>query len=140
MQPWYSNNTGLVRNFSKIKYHLGHFMKHGSSNGYFHDLTKIVLVVSEIILQWAKELFRGMGNNVITGSYYLGRFIGNKSSHIQWLYNNLKGWLDIFKPLVGAVIHHIQAAYVKINNYLQQEWKFLQRINLGMVPYFCHVG
>ena len=48
----------------------------GPARGYFPDPTKNILVVSEQNVPRATEYFRGMGMQIVTGSRYLGGFVG----------------------------------------------------------------
>ena len=52
----------------------------GPARGYFPETTKSILVVSEQNVPRAKEQFRGMGVQVVTGSRYLGGFIGERET------------------------------------------------------------
>ena len=46
-QPLYDNNDRLSGNFASIKSHLKDLEKRGTYKGYFPNLTKIILVVSD---------------------------------------------------------------------------------------------
>ena len=45
--------------------------------GYFLDQTKIILVISARNVPWDKKCFDRMRLKVLTGSLYLGRFLGD---------------------------------------------------------------
>ena len=49
----------------------------GTDQGYYTEPTKSILVVAERNVPRAKEYFRGMGIRVVTGSRYLGGFVGD---------------------------------------------------------------
>ena len=55
----------------------------GPARGYFTDPTKSILVVSEQNVPRDKDYFRGMGVQVVTGSRYLGGFIGERETEGQ---------------------------------------------------------
>ena len=52
------------------------------SRGYFPEPTKSILVVAERNVPRSKDYFRGMGIQVVTGSQYLGGFIGERETCI----------------------------------------------------------
>ena len=52
-------------------------MVQGPPWGYFSELTKIILVVSEKNVPQVESYFRGMVLKVVTVSRYLGSFIGD---------------------------------------------------------------
>ena len=55
----------------------------GAARGYFPEPTKSILVVVEQNVPRAKEYFRGMGIQVVTGSRYLGGFVGERETEVQ---------------------------------------------------------
>ena len=52
---------------------------------YFLDLTKSILVVYNPNLARAESLFRSKGITIVTGSRYLGGYIGDDGPQDQWL-------------------------------------------------------
>ena len=56
----------------------------------------------------AEDFFRGMGMKVVTGSRYLGRFIGNREAEYIWLAEMVQGWTKSMKTLSGVVCKHLQ--------------------------------
>ena len=64
----------------------------GPARGYFPKSTKSILVVSEKNLPRAKEYFRRMGVQVVTGSRYLGGYIGERETEAQWVKEKVEGW------------------------------------------------
>ena len=57
----------------------------GPARRYFPEPTKSILVVSEKSVPRSKEYFRGMGIQVVTGSRYLGGYIGEQETEAQWV-------------------------------------------------------
>ena len=57
-------------------YHFCDLQLRGPDRGYYPEPTKSILVVAERNVPWAKEYFRGMRLKVVTGSRYLGKFVG----------------------------------------------------------------
>ena len=67
---------GAVGNFTHILAHLWNFQVKGPPRGYFPELTKSILEVAPRNVARAEEFFQGMGLKLVTGSRYLGGFVG----------------------------------------------------------------
>ena len=65
---------------------------------------------------------------VVTGSRYLGRFIGNREAANTWLADKAQGWEESVKTLSGVVHNHPQSAYAGLKNSPQQEWEFVKQV------------
>ena len=64
-------NQGAGGIFCDIMAHFRDLQLKGPARGYFPEPTKSILVVSEQNVPRAKEYFRGMEVQVVTGSRYL---------------------------------------------------------------------
>ena len=59
-------------------------------------------MVSEQNVPQAKEYFRGMGVQVVTGSRYLGGFVEEREAEGQWIQANVEGWAELVRTLSGV--------------------------------------
>ena len=50
----------------------------------------------------ANAYFRGMGIQVVTGSLYLGGFVGEQETEGQCLKKKVEGWAESVRTLVGV--------------------------------------
>ena len=66
-QPWYADDAGAGGKFGDIMAHFRDLQLKGPARGYFPEPTKSILVVSEQNVPRAKEYFRRMGVQVVTG-------------------------------------------------------------------------
>ena len=64
----------------------------GTAQGYYPEPTKSILVVAERNVPRAKEYFRGMGIQVVTGSRYLGGFVGEREAEASWIKEKVDEW------------------------------------------------
>ena len=55
----------------------------GPARGYYPEPTKSILVVAKRNVPRAKEYFRGMGFQVVTGNRYLGGFVGERAAEVR---------------------------------------------------------
>ena len=74
-----------------------------------------------------------MGMTVVTRSLYLVSFIRDQDAESTWLDEKVQGWADLVRPLSWVVRKHLQSTYAGLQNSLQQEWGFVQRVtsNIG---------
>ena len=79
-----------------------------------------------------EEHFRGLGIWVVTGHQYLGGFIRDRDAERGWLQEKIRGWTESVKLLAGVAYKHPQYAYAGLQNSLQQEWAFVQRVAPGV--------
>ena len=68
-QPWYADYSGVGSTFGGIR----------------SELAKSILVVSPRNVLQAEAFFRGYGLQIMTGSRYLGGFVGSKAVQDCWL-------------------------------------------------------
>ena len=73
-----------------------------------------------------------MGIKVVTGSRYLGGYIGEREAEAQWVKEQVEGWADSVRTLSGVARKHPQYAYAGLQKSLQQEWAFVQRVAPGI--------
>ena len=76
----------------------------------------------------AEEHFRGLGIQVMTGHWYLGGFLGDMLAEREWLGKKIQGWKESVAILAGVSLKHPRFAYAGLQNSLQQEWAFVQRV------------
>ena len=89
-------------------------------------------MVAEQNVPRATEYFRGMGIKIVTGSRYLGGFVGQRETEIQWVRTEVEGWAESVKTLAGVDRKHPQSAYAGLQKSLKQEWAFIQRVTPGI--------
>ena len=61
--------------------------------GYFLEPTKSILVVALWNLARTEYFFCGMVMNIVTGSRYLGDFVGYRAAEDSWLTEKVQGWM-----------------------------------------------
>ena len=62
----------------------------GTARGCYPEPTKSILVVAKRNVPRAKEYFHGMGIQVVTGSRYLGGFMGERATEVIWIQENVE--------------------------------------------------
>ena len=74
-----------------------------------------------------------MGITVVAGSRYTDGFISDQEAETSSLDEKVQGWVDLVRPLSWVVRKHLQSTYAGLQNSLQQEWGFVQRVtpNIG---------
>ena len=78
----------------------------GPPQGYFLEPIKSILVVALQNVARVEELFLSMGIKIVTGSSYLGGFIGDRLDKDSWLAAKVQGWTELVKTLSGVANKH----------------------------------
>ena len=73
-----------------------------------------------------------MGIQVVTGSRYLGGFVGERAVEVIWIQEKVEGWEESVRTLAGVARKNLQSAYVGLQKSLQQEWAFMQQVTPGI--------
>ena len=66
------------------------------------------------------------------GRHYLWGFARTEAEKTRCLGEKVDGWQNLMATLDGVARRHPQAAYAGLLKSLQQEWAFVQHINLGI--------
>ena len=88
------------------------------------------MVVSPQNVPRVKPFFWGYVLKIVTGSRYLGVFVGTEAAHSWWLKLKVKGWISLVAIMARVAGKHLHISYVGLQKSLQQEWDFVQRINM----------
>ena len=94
-QPWYADDSGAGGKFGHILEHLQDLQTRGPTRGYYPEPTKSILVVAPANVARAEELFWGMGMKIVTGSRYLGGFLGERRTERQWVRTKVEGGVGV---------------------------------------------
>ena len=78
-QPWYADDAGAGGHFNRITRYLEKLQEFGPPRGYFPEPSKSILIVQEHNKEKAEVCFADFDFKVVTGSRYLGGFIGDKA-------------------------------------------------------------
>ena len=73
-----------------------------------------------------------MGVKIVTGSRYLGGFVGDGVADDSWLDEKVQGLAESVTTLARVACKHPQSAYTGLQKSLQQEWSFVQRVTPGI--------
>ena len=71
---------------------------------------------------------------IITGSRYIGSFIGNRAEKDSLMMDKVQGCTE-----AKVTSKHLKSAYAGLQKSLQQEWVFVQRVTPGIGDAFIPV-
>ena len=71
--------------------HFIYLQLRGPAWRYYPESTKSILIVAKSNVPQAKEYFRWMGKQVVTGSRYLGGFMGEREEEARWTQEKVEG-------------------------------------------------
>ena len=103
-------------------------LSRGPDFGYFPQPAKTVLVVGPSFVNQATSMFSDLGIKVVSGSRFLGGFVGEHSMASDYVTQKVKMWVDCVKRLSDVAKLQPQAAHAAVSRSLQFEWSFLQRV------------
>jgi hypothetical protein len=126
-QPWYADDAGAGGKFDAIRRHFTRLQEIGPNYGYFPEPSKSIIVVASHNLEKAKHEFKDLGFKVVTGTRYLGGFIGENEAFNEWIETKTENWEHAVTQLAAAAKDFPQSAYAGLQKSLQQEWQFVQR-------------
>ena len=92
VQNWYADDSSCVGELSSVRRWFDRPLIDGPAYGYFPEPSKTVLVVGSSDLERASDLFRDLGVSVVTGSWFLGRFVGEQSLVADFVSNKVRVW------------------------------------------------
>jgi hypothetical protein len=108
--------------FAGIRQYFEKLQEKGPRRGYFPEPSKSILViVHEHNKEAAKNTFKDLGFTVVTGSRYLGGFIGEAPNQLSWIKEKNEDWVAAIKELAMVAEKYLQAAYTGLQKLLQQE-------------------
>ena len=84
-QPWYADDVEAGEKFGDIMAHFRDLQLRRPARGCYPEPTKSILVMAKRNVPRAKEYFHGMGIQVVTGSRYLGGFVGERAAEVRWI-------------------------------------------------------
>ena len=126
-QQWYADDGSTAGYFSDIRAQFERLQQIGPNYGYFPESSKSILVVASHNFEQAKVVFADLNFQVVTGSRYLGSFIGETMERDSWIANKVDDWVHSIKKLADAARAYPQSAYSALQRSVQQEWQYLQR-------------
>ena len=131
-QPWYVDDARAGVTFEGIRLHLDNLVVRGPLHGYSLEPTKSVLVMSPRNVPQEETFFMGYGLSTVTGSHYLRHFVGSKAAQDPWLGEKVERWQDSVATLYQVARRHPHTAYSGLQQSLQKEWAFVQRVTLNI--------
>ena len=83
--PWYADDTGALGTFEIIENYFNSLTRQVPGRGYYPKPSKSVLIVHPENLEDGKEFGARHGFKVFTGARYLGGYIRDDESNINWM-------------------------------------------------------
>ena len=120
-QPWYAYDAGAGGKLGDIMAHFRDLQLRGPARGYYPEPIKSILVVAKRNVPRAKEYFRGIGIQVVTGSRYLGGLVGERAAEVSRIQEKVEGRADSVRTLAGVARKQPQSAYAGLQKSLQQK-------------------
>ena len=126
VQNWYADDSSCVGELSSVRRWFDKLLIGGPAYGYFPEPSKTVLVVGSSDLERASGLFHDIGISVVTGSRFLGGFVGEQSLAADFVSNKVRVWCECIQSLSDVAISEPQASFAALARSLQFEWNHIQ--------------
>ena len=110
-------------------------MRIGPDRGYFHEPAKSLFISDtpgQEVAAKREFLAEGLTLNVVSGSRYLGAYLGPQAELEAWVKHQVEAWYHGVTVLYKIARRHPQLAYAGLGMLLQSEWQYLQRTVPGV--------
>jgi hypothetical protein len=98
-QPWYADDAGAGGTFKGVRAYFEELQEKGPRREYFPEPSKSILIVCEHNKDVVKIAFKDLGFTIVSGSCYLGGFIGKASDQQLWIQEKTEDWVASIKEL-----------------------------------------
>ena len=137
VQNWYTDDSSCVGGLSSVRRWFNRLLIDGPAYGYFPEPSKTVLVVGSSDLERASDLFHDLGVSVVTGSRFLGGFVGERSLTVDFVSTKVKVWCECIQSLSDVAIGEPQASFAALARSLQYEWNHIHQVIPECVTLFA---
>ena len=123
-QSWFADDSACVGSLENVRSWFKQLMDEGPKYGYFPEPSKSVLVVDQEFKDKAELLFGEFGVKVVSGSRFLGEYIGDDHGRKEYVKMKVQSWVDSVYCLSDAAKQQPQAACAALVKSIQCEWVF----------------
>jgi hypothetical protein len=127
-QPWYADNAGAGGNIRSICHFFLRLQEICLDFGYFPEPSKSILIVREHNLEKVRSAFADHKFQITTASRYLGGFVGEEEALRSWIKEETTLWTTAIHEIASTSKNFPQSTYAGLQNSLQQERQFVQRV------------
>ena len=127
-QPWYADDAGALGAFARLETYRDSLTRQDPGRGYHPNLTKSVLIVRPENPEAGKVFRARHGYRVCTGTRYLGGYIGEDESKLDWLRERTLTWEKNINMISKNAGKYSQDSYTTVVRLTQSEWIFIQHI------------
>ena len=125
-QPWYTDDAVSLGTFARLETYFYLLTLQGLGRGYHPKLIKSVLILCPDNLEAGKVFGRRHGFRVCTGACYLGGYIGDDKSKLDWLRGRKLMWKKNINMISEIMGKYPQESYAAVICAIQLECIFLQ--------------
>ena len=125
-QPWYADDVGALGTFASIEIYFDSLTRQGPGLGYYPKPDKSVLIVHLENLEDRKDFGAHHGFKVCTGACYLGGYIWDDESKIDWMRERTLTWDKNINTISKTAGKYPQESYAGVVRAIQSEWIFIQ--------------
>ena len=94
------------------------------------------MVVKEGYKETVACFFLGYQFQIVTGTQYLGGYVGLREQEMDWIKEKLAAWDTNISWMAEVAHFKPQLAYIGLQRSLQAKWIFVQRVTADMHEQF----
>ena len=118
-QPWYADDAGALGTFERLETYFDSLTRHGPGRGYHPDPTKSILIVRPKNIEAGKFFGARHGFRVCMGAHYLGGYIGDDKSKLNWLRERMLAWEKNINTISKKSGKYPQESYAAVVHVIQ---------------------
>ena len=119
IQNCYADDSACVATLPSLHAWFSRLLSRGPDFGYFPRPAKTVLVVGPSFVNQSTSMFSDLGIKIVSGSRFLGGFVGEHSMASDYVAQKVKMWVDCVKHLSDVAKVQPQAAHTAVSRSLQ---------------------
>uniref|UniRef100_A0A8D8W759 Reverse transcriptase domain-containing protein n=3 Tax=Cacopsylla melanoneura TaxID=428564 RepID=A0A8D8W759_9HEMI len=135
-QCWYADDSSVQGTIENLVNWWKDLNTQGPQYGYYPEGNKSCLVVSQEDIEYAQHVFEGTGIKVVTGSRFLGGYVGTNEDKNTFVVSKVDEWKSAVVKLAQVSQREPQAAYAAFVKSLQFQWTYFQRVINGVEDSF----
>jgi len=134
-QNWFADDSACIGELQSLLIWIELLLEEGPKSGYYLQLEKCYCIVDPSYLEEANLLFSKKSIKIVTGSKYVGGYVGSEQDLDEWLSEKVMKWVKSVNCLASAAEQFPHSAHTVLTKSLQHEWGYIQRIIAGAETY-----
>ena len=111
-QNWFADDSACIGELQSLLIWIDLLLEEGPKSGYFLQLEKCYCIVDPSYLEEANLLFSKKSIKIVTGSKYVGGYVGSEQDLDEWLSEKVMKWVNSVNCLASTTVSTFSALRV----------------------------